>query len=78
MQKIIYITKYGDKRRGDIDHVSRNIAHGLVDRNIAKIYIDGAERDLRNADRELRKQRDRMMKADKKVSTEKGPEYSTK
>jgi cytochrome c553 len=38
MLKIVYTQNYKGKRRGDTDLVSRNIAHGLIDKGIAKLF----------------------------------------
>jgi hypothetical protein len=40
MQTIIYIKNYKDKGVGMVENVSNNIAHGLVEIGVAKIYSD--------------------------------------
>jgi len=40
MQKIQYLRDYNHKNAGDIDFVSNNIAHGLVEKSIAILYKD--------------------------------------
>lgn len=38
MQRIIYIKNHKGHKIGDVEIVSNNIAHGLIDSNIAQIY----------------------------------------
>jgi len=38
MQKIIYITDYKNHSKGEIEHVSNNVAHGLFELGVAKHY----------------------------------------
>ena len=40
MQKIKYIKSYNGKRAGDIDVVGNNIAHGLIESNVAILYVN--------------------------------------
>lgn len=38
MQRIIYIQNFNNKKIGEIDLVSNNIAHGLIENGIAEMY----------------------------------------
>ena len=40
MQRIIYIKNYENKKIGDLDFLSNNIAHGLIENGIAELYSE--------------------------------------
>ena len=43
MQKIIYLENYKNYRKGDIEFVSNNIAHGLIELGIIRLYNNKAK-----------------------------------
>jgi len=59
MQKIIYIKNYNGYTVGDIDTIDNNIAHGLIDRGIIKLYSKSIVRLLQKAPK------DKMMRIDR-------------
>lgn len=60
MIKIIYIRDYKDKKDGEIEEVSNNVAHGLIESGVAMKY------QTYNTSAILRAPVDRMFKADRK------------
>lgn len=38
MQKIIYLKNFNSNKKGDVEIVSNNIAHGLIESGIVRIY----------------------------------------
>lgn len=59
MQKIQYIKNYKDKSIGEIETVENNIAHGLVDNGLARLYqgelLDKAQNTMIKSDRKRRR-----------------------
>jgi hypothetical protein len=62
MQKIIYIHDYKDKRMGDTDVESNNVAHGLITIGVAKLYTRELAKTLGRTIKDVR--RNVMMTAD--------------
>ena len=90
MQKIIFIQDYKEHNRGDIDSVSSNVAFGLVDKGIAKIYSDSIfklfEKERKQAKSEAKARAkmlrrapvDKMMRVDVAEEETKKGRYTTK
>ena len=57
MYKIIYIEDYKGKKMGDTAIVENNIAHGLIDSGVAKLYTRHNEKILSRTMRNIRKNR---------------------
>lgn len=67
MVKIVYLRNYKDKKAGDIDYVSNNVAFGLVDqgaamRQTSSLMSSPADKMMRletKAERKVRQRRNR-------------------
>jgi len=93
MQKIIFVKDHKGHKKGDIEFVSSNVCHGLLELGVALVYGKGIaktisretkamRKKMRVAMREMRKpSADKMMRAerpkDKKLGRKKG-RYATK
>ena len=69
MQRVIYIKDFKGKKRGNIDTVSNNVAHGLFELGVAEKYSRQAEKLLRRViKKEMRRPpKDKMMRAEVKT-----------
>jgi len=45
MQKVIYLSDYNGKIKGDVEEVSNNYAHFLIDKGLAMLKGTGVYRD---------------------------------
>jgi len=72
MQKIQYLRNYKNKKAGEIDFVSNNVAHGLVEEGVAVLYINRMfispeDKMMRTETRAERKTRQRAEKQEYKT-----------
>ena len=93
MQKIIYTQDHQGHKKGDIEFVSNNVAHGLLELGVALVYGKGVAKAISRETKAMRKKMraamrgmrrppvDKMMRAerqkDKKLERKKG-RYATK
>ena len=71
MKTIIFIKDYKDRKKGEIETMGNNVAHGLLELGVAQIYIEHIEKLLK---KEIRKPPvDKMMKPsiDKRTNKDK-------
>ena len=80
MQTIIYVKNYQKHKIGDIEIVTNNIAHGLIEMGVARIYSREIKKEIKEKIKAFRKPpADKMMRPKKKPKARvKKGEYETK